>query len=287
MPPEWERHQLTLMAWPCRPETYAWLDGRPIDAFRQARAEQAAVANAVADFEPVTMLVRPEDARQARAMLSRRVELLEVELDDSWMRDNGPIFVSNSAGEIAIVDFKFNAWGERSAEFAADDRVPEVLASHFGVRRYAAPFILEGGSFFVDGEGTLLTTEQCLLNENRNPSLSREQIEAGLRDYLGIEQVLWLAEGHYDDFSTDGHIDDIAHFLAPGRIFLHAPSNAEHPDHAKGIENRRRLEGTPRRARPHDRDRHVRHGEARRHPVSEPLRLQRRHRRAARRHGRR
>ncbi len=245
MPAEWEPHQLTLMAWPCRPETYRWLDGRPTDAFRQARVEQAAVANAVSDFEPVTMLLRPEHAREARAMLSRRIDLLEVELDDSWMRDNGPIFVRDGAGEVAIVDFEFNAWGERSPDHAADGRVPAVLASHLGVRRYPAPFVLEGGSFLVDGAGTLLTTEQCLLHENRNPAMSREQIEDGLRDYLGAETVVWLGEGHYDDFSTDGHIDDIAHFLAPGRVFLHQPSNSEHPDHRKGLENRRRLESRP------------------------------------------
>jgi len=101
--------------------------------------------------------------------------------------------------------------------------------------------VLEGGSFFVDGSGTLITTEQCLLHENRNPELSRERIESTLSDELGIDKVVWLGEGHYEDFSTDGHIDDIAHFLAPGRVILHVPSNPAHPDHARGQDNARRL----------------------------------------------
>ena len=110
--------------------------------------------------------------------------------------------------------------------------------------------VLEGGSFFVDGEGTLITTEQCLLNENRNPDMSREQIEQTLSDYLGIDKVVWLGEGHHEDFSTDGHIDDIAHFVAPGSVILHTPSNPAHPDHAKGVDNARRLgEATDARGR--------------------------------------
>ena len=188
---------------------------------------------------------------------------------------------SGISPEVAIVDFEFNAWGERSPDYAADGPVPAGIASHLGMRRYPAPFVLEGGSFFVDGEGTLLTTEQCLLNENRNPAMSREQIEAALCEYLGIETVLWLGEGHYDDFSTDGHIDDIAHFLAPGRVILHAPSNAEHPDHLKGLEESPPARERPGRARPVDRGRPLRHRRARRHPVPEPLRVQRRARRTA------
>ena len=125
-----------------------------------------------------------------------------------------------------------------------------MIAAHLGVRRYVAPMVLEGGSFFVDGEGTLITTEQCLLNENRNPNMSREQIESTLPDYLGIDKVVWLGEGHYEDFSTDGHIDDIAHFVSPGRVILHTPSNPAHPDHRKGIDNARRLrEATDARGR--------------------------------------
>ncbi len=242
MPPEWAPHQLTLMAWPCRTDGYTWPGrGGDLDGFERARAEHAAVANAVAEFEPVLMLVRPEHVRLARSALSTRVELLEAELDDAWLRDNGPIFVTDRTGQLALVHFRFNAWGEKFSSYDRDARVPEVIARHLGVRRYVAPIILEGGAFFVDGEGTLLTTEQCLLHENRNPTLSRSQIEAALRDYVGAECVLWLGEGHHDDFATDGHVDDVAHFLAPGRILLHAPSNLAHPDHVRGRDNLTRL----------------------------------------------
>jgi agmatine deiminase len=109
------------------------------------------------------------------------------------------------------------------------------------VRRYVAPLVLEGGSFCVDGEGTLLTTEECLLHPNRNPLLSRERIEQLLGDYLGVDAVVWLGEGHYLDHATDGHVDDVAHFTRPGRVMLHAPSHPLHPDHARGRRNARRL----------------------------------------------
>jgi agmatine deiminase len=246
MPPEWAAHQLTLMSWPCRPETYvASSRGFGPEAYEQAKVQQAAVANAVCEFEPVLMLAREQQLGEARRMLSARIELIECELDDSWMRDNGPIFVRDAQGRVALVHFGFNGWGDRSQPTGCDSRVPEVIAAHLGVRRYVAPMVFEGGSFFVDGEGTMITTEQCLLHENRNPEMSREQIESTLSDYLGIERVVWLGEGHYEDFSTDGHIDDVAHFLAPGRVILHAPSNPAHPDRQKGIDNARRLRATP------------------------------------------
>jgi len=242
MPAEWEPHQLTLMSWPCRPETYSGADGSyGPEAYGQAQAQQAAVANAVSEFEPVLMLVRSGQLAGARRSLSSKVDLLAADLDDSWMRDNGPIFVRDAGGRVALVQFGFNGWGEPAHPTAFDARVPELIAGHLGVRRYVAPMVLEGGSFFVDGEGTFITTEQCLLHENRNPGLTREEIESMLAGYLGIDRVVWLGEGHYEDFSTDGHVDDIAHFLAPGRVILHTPSNPQHPDCARGEENARRL----------------------------------------------
>jgi agmatine deiminase len=246
MPAEWATHQLTLMSWPCRVDGYV-RPGLAVEpaAFENAKSQQATVANAVAEFEPVLMLVRPEQVREARGVLSSAVALLEAELDDAWIRDNGPIFVRDAAGRVAIVHFGFNGGGEHFGSYSLDARVPELLADHLGVRRYVAPLILEGGSFFVDGEGTLITTEQCLLNLNRNPSLTRAEIETTLMEYLGVEQVVWLGEGHYDDFATDGHIDDVAHFLSHGRVILHAPSNPVHPDHAKWIDNARRIVQTP------------------------------------------
>jgi agmatine deiminase len=169
------------------------------EAYEQVKPQQAAVANGVVQFEPVLMLVRPEQVSEARKMLSSSVELLEAQLDDAWVRDNGPIFVRDAGERIALVQFGFNAWGEVFDTYAFDAKVPEVIASHLGVKRYVAPMVLEGGSFFVDGDGTAITTEQCLLNENRNPDMNAAQIESTLRDYLGVEKVIWLGEGHYDD----------------------------------------------------------------------------------------
>ncbi len=243
MPPEWEPHQLTLMSWPCRADSYTGPAGGGASEIERARLQQAAVANAVAEFEPVLMVVRPEQAGEARRQLTAKVDLLEAELNDAWMRDNGPVFVRNPDGEVALVQFGFNAWGEVYDGYAADAAVPELVARHLGVRRYVAPMVLEGGSYAVDGKGTLITTEQCLLHPNRNPSMAREDIEQTLGAFLGITRVVWLGEGHYEDFSTDGHVDDICHFLAPGRVILHAPTDPDHPDHLRGVENLARLAG--------------------------------------------
>lgn len=146
------------------------------------------VANAIAAFEPVVMVVDPEQTGQARSLLKEDVELLPTPIDDSWMRDSGPIFVTNGGGEVALVHFGFNGWGERYRPYDRDAQVPAVIADHLGMRRYVAPMILEGGAITVDGEGTLLTTETCLLNPNRNPGLGREGNERLLRDYLGARR---------------------------------------------------------------------------------------------------
>ena len=237
MPAEWAEHQLTLVAWPCHPAAYRRAGAGGME---RAEVEYASVANAVSDFEPVLMLVRPDVRARARRQLAATIDLLEVDLDDAWIRDNGPIFVTDSASRVAMVHFAFNGWGGKFPS-DRDGRVAAQLASHFGVRRYVAPMVLEGGSFFVDGEGTLVTTEQCLLNPNRNPLLSREQIELTLGRYLGVDSVIWLGERHFMDPDTDGHVDCVAQFSRPGRVVVHAPSNRNHPDHDRGRENVERL----------------------------------------------
>jgi agmatine deiminase len=162
---------------------------------------------------------------------------LELPIDDSWMRDNGPIFVTDDAGNVAMVDFRFNSWGEKYLPYDKDARVPALLAEALGVRRYEGSMVLEGGSFFVDGEGTLLTTEQCLLNSNRNPDLSREEIETSLRDYLGVDAIVWLPNGMADDRDTDGHIDGVAQIVRPGTVMLLRPKDPVDPDTALGDAN--------------------------------------------------
>jgi agmatine deiminase len=210
MPAEWSTHQGTLMAWPCRAEL--WGDG-----IERARLAYAGVAKAIHMFERLIMSARPQDAAAARLALGPNIEVLEMPLDDSWARDIGPSFVRDPAGRLAGVDWRFNAWGGEYTDYAEDAAFAERILAHLGVKRFAAPFVLEGGSIHVDGAGTVLTSEQCLLNPNRNPSMSRAEIEAGLRQFLGVTQVIWLGQGLVDD-QTDGHIDNLACFVRPGAV---------------------------------------------------------------------
>jgi agmatine deiminase len=236
MPAEFARHQATWMSWP----TQRSLWGSHLDA---ARDDWATTARAVAPFEPVVMVCQPGEAADVRRRCGEGVEALEMPIDDSWLRDNGPIFVTNTQGELALVHFGFNSWGEKYLPYDRDARLPELLSSHFGVRRYRAPFVLEGGSFFVDGEGTLLTTEQCLLNPNRNPSMSREEIEDGLRTFLGVDEVVWLPHGLVEDRDTDGHIDGLAQLVRPGAVMIAVAAGEDDPNAPRFEEDREILQG--------------------------------------------
>ncbi len=166
LPAEWEPHERTLMGWPCRRELWG-------ETIEQSRADYAAVANAIAAFEPVTMIANPgDDTRAARAACAEGVSVLELPLDDSWLRDCGPIYVHEEDGRRAAVHFRFNAWGEKFPPWDRDAAVGRLAAEALGDEVRPAPIVLEGGSILSDGRGTLLTTEQCLLAPNRNPELS-------------------------------------------------------------------------------------------------------------------
>lgn len=233
-PAEWEPHERTAMGWPCRLELWG-------ETIEQARADYAAVANAVAAFEPVTMIANPgEDPARARAACGDGVEIVELPLDDSWLRDCGPIYVYGDDGRRVAVHFRFNGWGEKFAPWDRDAAVGGLIATQLGDEVVPAPIVLEGGSILTDGTGTLLTTEQCLLNPNRNPSLSREEIEQALRDHLGVQRIVWLGQGLVEDRDTDGHVDLIAAFVAPGRVLLQTvdPGN---PNYENCRENDARL----------------------------------------------
>jgi len=226
MPAEWEPHERTIMGWPCRTDLWG-------ETMEQARKDYAAVANTVAGFEPVTMIANAgADAADARAACTSRVEIVELPLDDSWLRDCGPIYVVEDDGASrTAVHFGFNAWGEKFPPWDRDAAVGRLIAEHLGDRVIAGGMVLEGGSIHTDGAGTLLTTEQCLLNPNRNPSMSREEIEATLRDRLGVQTVLWLGMGLLEDRDTDGHVDLIAAFTEPGEVLLQTvpDGNPNHP----------------------------------------------------------
>ena len=235
MPAEWAPHERTLMAWPCRTELWGEL-------LEQARSDHAAVAAAVSAFEPVTMVANPgEQAAQARAACPGEVEVLELAIDDSWLRDSGPIFTLGASGTRIGVHFGFNGWGRRYEPFHRDAAAGGVLAERYGDAVEIAPLVLEGGSIAVDGEGTLLTTEECLLHPSRNPSMSREEIEDGLIGHLGVQRVVWLGKGLAEDRDTDGHVDLVAAFTAPGEVLLQAgPAGTEDEDRME--DNRERLE---------------------------------------------
>ena len=237
MPAEWDVHAGCLIAWPAR----AQLWGSRLDA---AKAEYAAVARAIADFEPVLMVCNPGQEAEVANACGAAIEALPIPINDSWARDSGPIFVRDGAGTVALVDFRFNAWGERWHPHDDDDALPAAVAAHLGVRRFAAPMVLEGGAIIVDGEGTLLTTEQCLLNPNRNPGMPRTQMEQVLHEYLGASRVVWLGDGHSLDVGpagTDGHIDGIAQYVAPGHLLLEAPQDPRSAEYASSQENLARL----------------------------------------------
>jgi agmatine deiminase len=234
MPAEWAPHERTIMGWPCRDEIWG-------DQLGQAKADYAATANAVAAFEPLTMVCADaQDADEARAALAGEVEVVELPIDDSWLRDSGPIFVLDDEGRRAGVHFGFNSWGGKFTPYDADAAVGGLLVDRLGDRRYEAPFVLEGGSVAVDGEGTLLTTEQCLLQPNRNPDMTREAIEQGLRDFLGVEQVVWLGQGLAEDRDTDGHVDLIAAFTPSGEVLLQSTPPGT-PSSERMADNRSRL----------------------------------------------
>jgi agmatine deiminase len=236
MPAEWTPHERTLIAWPARED--AWR-GTTIE---QARDVHAQVVEAIAAFEPVTLVVDPAHADDARRRVTaENVKLLPLPIDDSWLRDSGPLIVSGPEGRRAGIDFRFNAWGEAFKPYDKDAAVAKRLLDHLGIERFASPIVLEGGSIAVDGTGRLVTTEQCLLNPNRNPLLDRAEIEAELRVHLGAEQVVWLGHGLVEDADTDGHVDNVCAFLTPRRALLQTVADADDPNFPHAEENARRL----------------------------------------------
>jgi len=216
MPAEFERHSGCWMLWPERPDT--WRAGA-----KPAQAAFAAVASAIATSEPVTVAVSAGQFINARAQLPRSVRVVELSSNDAWMRDCGPTFVIDGKGRRRGVDWTFNAWGGLDGglyfPWDRDDEVAQKVLELEGADRYRASLVLEGGAFHVDGQGTCLTTEECLLNPNRNPHLSRADIEEQLRRYLAVDTVIWLGKGVYQD-ETGGHIDELACFTSPGNVAL-------------------------------------------------------------------
>jgi agmatine deiminase len=234
MPAEWARHSCCWMAWPCRPGL--WSDD---DATAQ---EYANVANAIARFEPVRMLAPAHKVAQARALLSDNTEVIEMPIDDSWARDSGPNFLLNRTGELAGSCWVFNAWGNKYDPYDQDAMMGSRILELAGAREFSSRLVAEGGGITVDGEGTVITTDSCFLNTNRNPDWTRAEVEAELCRTLGAKKVIWLP-GDPEETETDGHVDGVAAFIEPGRVLLEINSDTTDPHYHVGQENLASLKG--------------------------------------------
>ncbi|MBF6055655.1 agmatine deiminase family protein [Streptomyces eurocidicus] len=210
-PAEWESHARTFMSWPALRRVWS-LD------LRYVREDIARVARAVAEYEHVVLLARPDQQDAAQRACGSQVEVIPLPVDDLWARDTVPVFVEES-GRTVGVDFNFNGWGNKQKKHDSDAAVGRSLLPKYKIPRDTAPLVAEGGSFETDGQGTLLVTESSVVNDNRNPGKSRETIEAELKQALGVKKVIWLAGVRGQDI-TDAHVDSLVRFTAPGVVLL-------------------------------------------------------------------
>jgi agmatine deiminase len=244
MPAETEPHERTWMAWPSQGYTLGDTEAEA----REARETWAAVARAVAEFEPVSLVVTPGDEPVAREHVGGGVELHVAELDDAWMRDIGPSFVVGDDGRLGAVDWVFNGWGAQPwASWEHDARIGAHVAGLAGAEVVSSPLVNEGGGIHVDGLGTVLLTETVQLDPGRNPGATREQVEAEMARALGATHCVWLPRGltrDYDEFGTRGHVDIVATIASPGTLLVHDQQDPAHPDHAVSREVVEVLSGT-------------------------------------------
>jgi agmatine deiminase len=211
MPSEHAPHTRCWMAWPARTEVWA-------EQLAAVRHDIMRLAQAIARFEPVSMLVQPGQESEARKMCGSDIEIVPMPVDDMWLRDSGPIFLSDGKGKIAGSVFNFNGWGKKQIH-SRDGAVAAALLAHLHLPAFHAPIVTEGGAVETDGEGTLLVCEPSIDNQNRNPGVSRDQLTAYLRGWLGVDLVLWLPNSK-PDYWTDGHIDGVARFVQPGVVLV-------------------------------------------------------------------
>lgn len=242
-PAEWAAHEATWLSWPHNRDSWPGV-------FAGVEPAMVEFVAALAACEPVYInVLDAEHERHVRKLLAKavaaeRLRVFRFPTNDAWARDHGAIFVTRAASEEPrlAVDFDYNAWGGKYPPFDLDREVGRQMAEALGVPRYAMPgVVLEGGSIEVNGEGALLTTEQCLLNPNRNPMLTRADIEHLLQECLGVREILWLGDGIEGD-DTDGHIDDLTRFVGPGTVVTVVESNRADPNHAPLEANRRLLD---------------------------------------------
>lgn len=233
MPSELAEHRCTYILWPERGDNWRSNAEYAQEVFKT-------VIQTIAKYEPVIVGVNPGQYPHVLEMNMPNVQVVEISNNDSWIRDCGATFVVNDKGNMRAVDWKFNAWGGLVNglyfPWDQDDLVAAKMCAIEAVNRYRlSDFVLEGGSIHSDGEGTILTTEECLLDPGRNPDMTKEQIEEKLKEYLGAEKVLWVPKGIYMDEDTNGHIDNICQFVAPGKVVLAWEDNQDDPqyEHSK------------------------------------------------------
>jgi len=233
MPGEFEKHAGTYIIWPERPDNWR-LGGKP------AQKVFTEVASVIGKYEPITVIASANQYSNAREMLPEYVRVVEMSNDDSWVRDCGATFLINDAGELRAADWSFNAWGGLVDglyfPWDKDDKIAQKMCELEAADRYRLDdFVLEGGSIHVDGEGTVMVTEECLLSEGRNPHMSREEIEKILCDYLNCEKVLWIPRGIYND-ETNGHVDNMCNFVRPGVVVLAWTDDVNDPQYERSVE---------------------------------------------------
>lgn len=239
MPAEWHTHSATQLHWPSNRETWP---GERLDKVEEVYLE---IIRVLHKYEPIILLVDPPALKSAEKKLkaarleAETIHLTGQPLNDSWARDCGPIFISREnqgLEEFAITDWEYNAWGEKYSPFDDDNRLPLFFSETYNIPRYPTGIVLEGGSIETNGEGIFLTTESVLLNKNRNPRLGKSGIEKALKDYLGMEKIIWLRKGLAGD-DTDGHIDDLSRFLNKGTILTVIPEDPEDINYSALNEN--------------------------------------------------
>lgn len=233
MPAETARHERTFMAFPCEGPTLGENENEKAEGY----AAWSGTALAVAEFEPVTMVVDPAEMRRAKNMLGSDIELLEAPVDEFWMRDHGPTFVVDPQrpSVLGAVSWVFNGWGAHEwAQWEKSAQHGRIIADAVGAELITSDLVNEGGGIHVDGEGTVLVTETVQLDPRRNPNATRESVEAELARTIGATNTIWLPRGltrDYEEFGTNGHIDIIATIVSPGTILVHSQPNSAHPDH--------------------------------------------------------
>jgi len=240
MPAEWEKHSRTWVAFPHTGYTL----GETEHEIKAAYKTWSNVANQASDFEPVSVVVHPADTKVAQQYLSKAIELVEIEIDDAWIRDSGPTFAIEN-NQLVAIDWVFNGWGAQGwAKFDQDAKLASRIADHLGLSRIGSELTNEGGGIHVNGSGTVLLTETVQLGKERNPNWTKEQVEQEIHAKLGTSKAVWLKRGltrDYEEFGTKGHVDIVACFTPDGKVLYHDQKNSSHPDFVVSAEVKQTL----------------------------------------------